>query len=303
MDPHIADLFGIMSRNATRGLGNMAFLSKLMSVALKRVWLPRAQEFLRDADTFIDWKTGRVQQFQLNQLAAGYEQILEEDFIVATQKTVTDYAGKAYDLGLVRPLSKVAKARVYGEEIDEKLISQIAAITVASRDNILRAIRRWFQQTDGRYFSRFIIPYVAKLAMLLDEAEGRVQTLNKTGRRYKSFVLGEAHWDRISDVSTAEAFVWAEIDSMHEAGHTTYAVRAIMDGATCPVCSALDGSTWSVEEAKGQVISMVMMDEETRIREYPFPRMRDLERYPTPQESPYGVPPYHCKCRCWLEPI
>lgn len=87
---------------------------------------------------------------------------------------------------------------------------------------------------------------------------------------------------------------------------TTYTIDAVLDSRTCPVCSYLDGKTFSVQSAYSTMSQILSSDNPDDIKHiHPFPsqskagveRMESLSNDEL-QQNGYGFPPFHPGCRC-----
>lgn len=175
----------------------------------------------------------------------------------------------------------------------ESIISELVSLTGSTKANVQRTMKRWFEQTQGQYFDRFIVPETARL---LSYEQGA--SLRSIGINYKEFVKAEGYWSSVSEFNAESSKVFAQVQSLHEMNVHTYMVVAVLDEKTCDVCHHMHGSTWSVEEAVVKVYDMLISEADDAYEMSPFPPRSTPKDFENPEDSPYMMPPYHPRCRC-----
>ena len=178
------------------------------------------------------------------------------------------------------------------------IITDLVSITGSTKKNVQRTITRWFKDTQGQYFDRFIVPETARLMSYADTVEGNVTSLAKVGKDYKKFVEADAYWASVSEFNAESSKVWAQMQTLHEVGVDTYTLVAVIDNKTCPVCLHLNGTSWSVQQAISKIYDMLIMESEEAYAQNPFPPRSTPKDYPDPKDSPFELPPFHPRCRC-----
>lgn len=258
-----------------------------LSETIKGQWVPKAREFLEATlDGPIDLAAGTFDKVLVKQVIKDFKKPLGTEFILDAEDFVSKYTELAYFEGIS-----------LSTKVQKDLFDELSGLTGAQRKNTVRTIKRWFKTTQGRYFERFIIPYMGKLDIKITDAAGRKATLNKIGRDYKAFVEADGYWSSISDFDVSTSFSWARIDTLHELKVTTYQIMAVIDKKTCGVCEDLDGTIWRVADAREQIASMFMMGAEEAAEQFPWPRKSDLEGV-EPNTTDFRLPPFHARCRC-----
>jgi hypothetical protein len=106
------------------------------------------------------------------------------------------------------------------------------------------------------------------------------------------------------------ARVHGQMKSFKEVGVTHYTISNPGDERTCPVCSQMDGMTWSVKEAQEQLdkeLSATSPDAVRAAHPWLSPnQIKTLAPVPGKSTGALGekgqrVPPYHFKCRCAVD--
>jgi len=313
-------------------------IAGLEAIALRKsilsAWTPLARELGESiVNNCFDFEQGLVFPERADGILSQYRLLMTDDFINAVIGEVEKYTDIAYDRGVdyayqsifegvikdaeVKKLKKKEKKdrshlevldgglsprsdmkNVGKKEIPESVVTDVAAITGASKTNVRRTISRWFKNTQGEYFDRFIVPETARLLSYAQEHEGNISSLRTIGERYKTFVEAEGYWSSISEFDVESSKIFAQVQSLKELHVATYQIEAVLDKKTCAVCLFLNGSKWSVEEAYTKVLDMLVMEAEQAYEVNPFPSRSTPKDFEKPEDSPYGIPPYHPRCRC-----
>lgn len=276
-----------------KGIGTAGVEAIAMAMVIKSVWAPLAEDFYEELHTrAIDLQTGTVDHTKALEVHDKHRERMTVGFISQVENVVGDYSEMAYEQGMRSAAPKATK----------DYMSDLVRITHAKRKNVSRTINRWFTATQGLYFERFIDPYLPYYEERLLELGLEVGTLNKIGRDYKKFVAAEGYWDSVTDFNSHSAVIWGAVDAIHEQNFLYYRIVAQMDRNTCPVCVFYDGTTWSVADARRQLGDMLLMTAEESAAAFPWPREKDLpESHSKIDEAPFGLPPFHLRCRCDVE--
>ena len=251
--------------------------------------LPYVEEYAGNA-----WDRGREDAFNAT-LSGLLEVQKSERYMEATIEISEPMPSYIYGYGTTS--SRIADRewdKLYKIQKDqESIVSELVTLTGSTKSNVQRTIKRWFRDTQGQYFDRFIVPETARL---LSYEQGA--SLRAIGARYKEFVNAEGYWSSISEFNSESSMVFAQVQALHEMNVHTYTVVAVLDDKTCDVCSFLHGSTWSVEEAVTKVYDMLVSDADAAYEMNPFPPRSTPKDFEEPKDSPYLLPPYHPRCRC-----
>ncbi len=322
-----------IAESMVKAVGVAGIEAMAMKNAIYSIWRPIADE-LSDAviSECFDFANDDIREEYVDAVYTRFRLRITTDFIDAALPYVEEYAGYAWDRGREDALgyamtglltSQKSEERLVDHELDnysrlfagflgrrdmpeevrvrrhevkkdqESIITDLVTLTGSTRKNVQRTIKRWFRNTQGQYFERYIIPETARL---LSYDEGT--TLNMIGKRYKEFVKGEAYWSGISEFNSETSKIFSQVQTLHELNITEYTIEAIIDEKTCPVCLHLNGSVWSVEEAVTKVYDMIISEADAAAEINPFPPRSTPKDFEDPKDSPYGLPPYHPRCRC-----
>lgn len=121
---------------------------------------------------------------------------------------------------------------------------------------------------------------------------------------------GEQLIDVAANLTTSRLVALGMLDEAEELGVVEYVISAVLDDRTCPVCSALDGTTFTVERAIDRLSRELLMDGDDLRANSPFPgqskeAVANLEAMDEDELVARGfdTPPYHPSCRCVLLPV
>lgn len=276
-------------------IGEFGPESVAMAAKIKAEWNPRAKAFLDEMLTSaFDFNSGTIDPKKSKEICNKHEYEMTEGFISAVGDAVLDYSILAFEDSLVHSYQKYRSPKAEKYSVLERL----SQVTGSTKANVGRTINRWFNTTQGRYFTRFILPYTERIT-LERAAEDRKPTLNIIGRRYKEFVEAGGYWESVTDYDSATAHVFAQIESFFALGFEGVRIEAQLDRNCCPVCQTMDGAEWPLFEARAQMFDMLMMNADEAATYFPWPRMSDIKGGATP----HRLPPFHLRCRCYAHPI
>ena len=285
----------ILAEICLKALGNSGPEGMALSGRIKSIWNPLADDFLDDMFSMaINLEEGCVNMTSAKKVLKNHREAMTDGFIEKVGDAVFNYSSLAYDFGVSKTAITI---RDKVEKFSDSVIEELAILTSATKKNAARTVNRWFQETQGQYFDRFITTHMERVRMRVAEAGGPA-TLNKIGRTYKKFVQGNGYWDSVSDFNTASASIFGQVDALHELGYTHYMIVAQHDRLTCPVCQSIDGTEWTISSAQGKVAEMIILGAEESAAQFPWPRAGDDlgAKKGMPQ-----LPPFHARCRCYLE--
>lgn len=290
--------FTYIAESVVKAVGVAGVEAMAMHKAIMMVWSPLANAFSDELLEAVITEEGHVRPERAELIMARHKSKLTYDFIEEVADSIEEYAGHSYDRGKEFILSDAISGVLEVQKQTEAVIEDLVRITGSTKANVQRTIKRWFKETQGQYFDRFIVPETSRLLSYADEAEGNIATLRSIGQNYKKFVEADAYWSSVSEFNAESSKIWSEVQTLHEIGVDTYTIVAIIDKKTCPVCIHLNGTTWSVQQAVSKVYEMLIMESDAAYEQNPFPPRSTPKDYPDPQESPFDLPPFHPRCRC-----
>ena len=255
-----------IAESVVKAVGVAGIEAMAMKKAITMAWNPIATEF---ADALVNAVIvgDQVRPERAENIMTSYRLRLTDDFIEEVAPQIEEFAGYAYDRGkeytLSNSIAGVLDPELFKVQKDqESIITDLVSLTGSTKKNVQRTITRWFKDTQGQYFDRFIVPETARLMSYADTVEGNVTSLAKIGQDYKKFVEADAYWSSVSEFNAESSKVWAQMQTLHEVGVDTYTLVAVIDNKTCPVCLHLNGTTWSVQQAVNKIYDMLIMESE-----------------------------------------
>jgi len=281
----------LLARMAAGCLAKMVGEGLILSKIIRAEWGKRIAGFSEAMDLWINFEGARDPTYPKKMLTY-YREQCTSNFIDSVMHRFDEYINHSYKDGIQHVVYGKAKRKA---DVDI-LVQQLTEMTGSQAKSIRNTLGRWFSQTQGAYFDRFIVPETERLQRQLQEGTLDKARMRTIGERYKKFVQADGYWDAISDFDTATASVWGMLDTMKELGYLTYTIVAMRDSKTCEVCIAIDGTEVSVEEGQLQKNSMITLGAEDAANSFPWPRIR-------PDETLDGssfLPPFHSRCRCYL---
>jgi len=281
----------LLARLAAGCLMKMVGEGLILSQILKTEWRKRISPFSEDIDLWIETEGVRDPTFPKRMLNYHRDRCTTS-FIEAAFPRFDEYINHSYKDGIQHVVYGNAKRKA---DVDV-LVEQLTEMTGSQARSIRNTLGRWFSQTQGAYFDRFIVPETERLQRQLQEGVLDKARMRKIGDRYKKFVQADGYWDAISDFDTATASVWGMLDTMKELGYLTYTIISMRDRKTCEVCLAIDGTEVSIEEGQSQKNAMIALGAEEAANSFPWPRIREDG---TVDGSSF-LPPFHSRCRCYL---
>ena len=289
-----------IAKSITDVLGVVGAESLLMRSIIRKYWDKDALEMAeRVIAACINEKTGEVRPEAADGILAQYRLKLGDDFIEKVVPEMAIVVNAAYDKGRAYLVDRMMEgAFVSQKRISDDVLSNLAYITGSKKTSIYSTLSKWFRESQGKYFDRFIIPETARLMSYADNNEGNIATMRAIGKRYREFVQADGYWSAVSEYNTETAKVFSQVQLMQEMNITTYRIEAVLDEKTCSPCEWLNGTEWEVSQAVERMNEMLISEEENVRDVNPFPTRQDPKEIEDPQESNYFLPPYHPRCRC-----
>ena len=282
-----------IAESMVKAVGIAGLEAMAMKKTISSVWKPLADSLVNEVlNTCFDYTNEEIRMEYIDAIYSSYRPLMTADFVEQVAPLIYEYAGHAWDRGRDDALGSTLAGLVIQKD-QEAIISDLVRLTGSSKENVQRTIRRWFKETQGEYFDRFIVPETARL---LSYGEG--VSLRSIGERYKTFVQADGYWSSVSEFNSETSKIFAQVQTLHELNVTQYTIEAVLDKRTCGVCSFLHGSTWSVEEAVVKMFDMLIAEADSVRELNPFPPRSTPKDFDDPHDSPYGMPPYHPRCRC-----
>lgn len=292
-----------IAESIVKAVGVAGIEAMAMKNSIYSIWKPRAEALAEDIINTC-FAGGEIREEYAAAVYTSHRTKMTSDFVEKASPFIEEYVGYAWDRGREDALgyalsglltSQKSLAKIYHnlQKDQESIIGDLVRLTGSTKANVQKTIKRWFEETQGQYFDRYIIPETARL---LSYKEGA--SLRSIGERYKEFVKAEGYWSSISEFNSETSKVFAQVQTLHEMNVTTYTIEAIIDEKTCDVCMHLHGTTWSVEEALIKVYDMLIAEADEAYEMSPFPPRSTPKDFENPNDSPYSLPPYHPRCRC-----
>ena len=314
----------LIAETVAKAVGVAGVEAMAMRKVILSAWTPDAEDFAEEiVSACIDATTGEVRPEKSAGIIARYRTKLGVDFIEKVLPYIEELSGEAWENGrkhllqttmrgvfkddrrdlekVDRSVAKVgrpAHLEIVDKKVSDNIVDALVDITGSKKRNVQKTIYRWFKNTQGEHFERFIIPETERLLSYASENEGRIETLNKIGRRYKEFVKAEAHWSAVSEFNMESSKIFSQVQTLHELKITRYTIEATLDEKTCEVCQFLHGSSWDVTQAMERVYDLLISEADNVAELNPFPPRSTPNDFDTPEDSPYFLPPYHPRCRC-----
>ena len=293
--------FTYIAESVVKAVGVAGVEAMAMHKAIMMVWSPLATAFSDELLGAVITEEGHVRPERAELIMARHKIKLSHDFVEEVAPYIEEFVGYAYDRGKEYILSNATSGILELQKVAKQtdaVIESLVSITGSTKANVQRTIKRWFKQTQGQYFDRFIVPETSRLMSYAGEAEGNIATLRSIGENYKKFVEANAYWSSVSEFNAESSKIWSQVQTLHELNVDTYTIVAIIDKKTCGVCLHLNGTTWDVKKAVEKVYTMLIQESEEAYEQNPFPPRSTPTDYPDPQEAPYDLPPFHPRCRC-----
>lgn len=286
--PRLADII-------LKQIGVVGIEAHSLYAYIKSIWDEYANDYLDDFFKYVlNLETGELNQGAINTLWFRHQLSLDFDFIdvVANSKEFDYYIEESYKQG-IRSVGVVSK-----QDIEEELLQEVVQLTGSTLANTKRTIRRWFEETQGKYFDRFIKAETDRMFLQVQDTDD-LTTIRELGKRYKQFVEADGYWSGISGFDTNTSKVFGQVEALDKQNITTYQIVATFTAGTCPVCEHLHGTTWQVAEALGEIEDLTLIGAGEDPKTFnPWPDRSIVETYPNPQDSPYRIPPFHLNCNC-----
>lgn len=281
-----------IAESIVKAVGVAGIEAMAMKNAIYSIWKPIAEDMADEViNIAFNFADSEIRLEYVESVYQRYVHKITSDFIEEAAPFVEEYAGRAWERGREYAFNAMFSGLLVKDQ--DSIISELVSLTGSTKANVQRTIKRWFEETQGQYFQRFIVPETARL---LSYKEGA--NLKEIGERYKEFVKAEGYWSSVSEFNAESSKVFAQVQALHEMNVSTYTIEAIIDNKTCEVCLHLNGSTWSVEEAITKVYDMLIAEPDAAYEMNPFPPRSTPKDFPDPKDSPYILPPYHPRCRC-----
>lgn len=281
-----------IAESVVKAVGVAGIEAMAMKNAIYSIWQPLAEslvnEVIENCFTYDD-----IREEYIDAIYSSHRIKMTTDFIEEARPYVEEYAGYAWDRGREDAFEAALSGLLPLQKDQESIITSLVSLTGSTRENVQKTIGRWFEETQGQYFDRFIVPETARL---LSHEQGA--NLAQIGKDYKKFVEAEGYWSSVSEFNSESSKVFAQVQALHEMNVTEYTIIAVMDKKTCAVCAHLHGSVWSVEEAVVKVYDMLISEPDAAYDMHPFPPRSTPKDFEDPKDSPYNLPPFHPRCRC-----
>jgi len=146
------------------------------------------------------------------------------------------------------------------------------------------------------YPTRLLHPEVQRLVSIVQaNPEFRLVDLAQLQSRIDNLVnLPETYLHAAADVHVGRVWSYTGLQTAVQNNVAEYAVVAVWDDATCPVCESIAGKTFSVESAYESVMHYLDSDSRYDAQSMPFPRIEDLDNKSPEQVRDMGlIPPFH----------
>lgn len=120
---------------------------------------------------------------------------------------------------------------------------------------------------------------------------------------------GKAYFGLASSIHISRLSAFGFLAEATKKGITEYQVSAVLDDRTCPVCEALDGYVYPVEDGMRAAMAIMGVDDVDTLKSIaPFPKQKESESLKVASLEQliargYHMPPYHPLCRCILLPV
>lgn len=276
-----------------------------LTALIRSFWKKYADDYLDDFFKYvINLDTGVIHAGMIHAVWMKHQLTLSDAFIekVVTSEDFDYYLEKSFLQG-VKAIGVVNKS-IFKKQTEDEILQEIVDLTGTTLANAKRTVKRWFEETQGRYFDRFIKGETDRLFLSVGDVSEDLISMRKLGERYKQFVEADGYWSSIGGFDANTTKIFGEVESMHQQQVQGYVIKAFFTAGTCPVCEHMDGSTWYVDEALSEIDDLVMIGagEDPRVFN-PWPDRSIVQTYPNPQDSPYRLPPFHLNCNCDVYPI
>lgn len=155
----------------------------------------------------------------------------------------------------------------------------------------------------GEHYGKHISSKIAELTQnAIRDGLGRKELAKELQESLGSEVGEYNYWDVTSSAALVRSRSFGCIAGMVEAGITEYEILAMGDERTCPICSEMDGRTFSVTETQKIIDNTLEIIDPEDFK----------QAMPWHSEPPVGIgkdeltangmsiPPFHGRCRCVL---